>query len=78
VKGDAGAPTPVKKKHKDKKVAVADTTACSFPMARVRQLMRAEDDTVRASGEAVFLVNKASVCFPPPTFLRLFFYYAIP
>jgi hypothetical protein len=73
IASDAGVPTPVKKKHKDKKAAVADSVACSFPTARVRQLMRAEDNTIRASGEAVFLINKASVCFPPPTFHRLFF-----
>jgi hypothetical protein len=35
--------------------------------------MRVKDDTICASGEAVFLINKASVCFPPHTFLRLFF-----
>jgi hypothetical protein len=34
--GGAGAPTPVKKKHKDKKAAVANTIACSFPTARVQ------------------------------------------
>jgi hypothetical protein len=51
----------VKKKRKDQKATAADMGSCSFPMARVRQLMRAEDATIRASNEAVFLINKASV-----------------
>ncbi|KAF8708811.1 hypothetical protein HU200_030200 [Digitaria exilis] len=61
--GEAPASTPVKKKRKDQKAAAADMGACSFPMARVRQLMRAEDDTIRPSNEAVFLINKASELF---------------
>jgi hypothetical protein len=40
--------------------------SCSFPMARVRQLMRAEDVTIRAANDAVFLINKASVWLWPP------------
>ncbi|XP_062213945.1 DNA polymerase II subunit B3-1-like isoform X2 [Phragmites australis] len=61
--GDARAPTPVKKKRRDQKAAAIDKGACRFPMARVRQLMRAEDATIRASNEAVFLINKASELF---------------
>ncbi|XP_062209485.1 DNA polymerase II subunit B3-1-like isoform X1 [Phragmites australis] len=60
--GEARAPTPVKK-LKNQKSAAADKGACSFAMARVRQLMRAEDATIRPSNEAVFLINKASELF---------------
>nr|BAJ99514.1 predicted protein [Hordeum vulgare subsp. vulgare] len=64
--GDLESPKAAKK-HKGKAAGAAPAATepgtCSFPMARVRVLMRDKDATIRSNTETVFLVNKASELF---------------
>lgn len=62
--GEAEAKSGKKKGSPAKKAAAAaEPGSCSFPMSRVRLLMRDEDASMRATNETVFLINKASELF---------------
>lgn len=64
-------PTPKSKNGKEKgkrkrEGEVADeeeVKAYTFPMERVRRIIRSEDSDLRISNDAVFLINKATVTF---------------
>lgn len=66
--GGKSTKTPTPKSNKGKRVREEeveekeDVKSYTFPMERIKRIIRAEDSDLRITSDAVFLVNKATVC----------------
>lgn len=66
--GGKSTKTPTPKSNKGKRMREEeveekeDVKSYTFPMERIKRIIRAEDSDLRISSDAIFLVNKATVC----------------